>query len=123
MKVEKAGEYAFLICVIIAVLAGLAFPYMTADVRGYIAALLVVLGAIVGLTTVTEKETTPFLIAAIALMVPSVATAVATEAGVFAPFPLIGVALDAIVKHVALFVAPAAIIVALKAIYALASKR
>jgi MFS family permease len=117
MKAEKAGEYAFLVCVIIAVLAGLAYPYISATMQGYVAALLVVLGAIVGLTTVTEKETTPFLVAAIAL----VATG---AAGVgFALFPLIGPFIDAIVRNIALFVAPAAIIVALKAVYALASKK
>ena len=114
MKNKKMGEYAFLVGVVIAVLAGIASGSVAAY-AGEITAVLVLLGVIVGLLNITEKETTPFLVAAIALVV-------AGTAG-FSPIPAVGTIIDSIVGMIALFVAPAAIIVALKAVYSLASGR
>jgi len=113
MKAEKAGEYAFLVCIIVAILAGLASPFIATP--GYVTALLVVLGVIIGLTTITEKETTPFLVAAVALVVSATVK--------FSVIPLVGSVIDAIVANIAAFTAPAAVIVAIKAVYALASKK
>jgi hypothetical protein len=127
MKAEKAGEYAFILCVIIAILAGIAATAMglsliagaEAGWLAWVVLILVILGVIVGMTTVTEKEITPFLVAVIALSV--------TAIGVFTPInmaiPYLGTLIDNIVKLVASFTAPAAIILAVKAIYALASKK
>ncbi len=127
MKAEKAGEYAFILCVIIAILAGIAATAIGLSLVGgavvgwlsWVILVLVILGVVVGLTTVTEKEITPFLVAVIALSI--------TALGVFAPInnaiPLLGTLIDNIVKLIAAFVAPAAIILSVKAIYALASKK
>lgn len=118
MKTETLGEWAFLACILIAVLAGLAVGAGVAGVSGYtgsISALLVVLGVVVGLTTVTEKETTPFLVAAVALIV-------AGSVG-FVAVPWIGSLISAIVGFIGVFVAPAAVIIAVKAVYALASRK
>jgi len=119
MKTEKAGEYAALLCIIVAVLAGLAAPWLVATTAAYIAILLVVLGIIIGLTTITEKEVTAFLITAIVFVVVGIAP--------FAPIDVvaapIGTILNAIVHNIAVFVAPAALIVGFKAVYALASRK
>lgn len=117
MAMEKFGEWAFLACVGIAVLAGLAVG--AGQLEGQtntITALLLVLGAVVGLTTVTEKETTPFLVAAVALV-----TAGTVSYSVI--HPTVGMMVDKILDFIGVFVAPAAVLVAFKAVYALASKK
>ncbi|MEM7827074.1 MAG: hypothetical protein QXQ40_02520 [Candidatus Aenigmatarchaeota archaeon] len=108
MKTEKIGELAFIACVVIAIIAGIAAPS-----NGTALALLVVLGIIVGFVNITEKEVTSFLIAAIALLV-------AGTVGL-SLIPVVGSMLDNILDYIGAFVAPAAIIVSLKAIYSLAS--
>ena len=116
MKMEKVGELAFLACVVIALIAGIVTPAAGA---GWILALLVVLGIVVGILNVSEKETTSFLVAAAALMIAGTASfdsinQVASGAGTI---------INSIINYIGVFVAPAAIIVALKAIYALASRK
>lgn len=108
---EKIGELAFLACVVIAVIAGL----VATDANGMILGVLVVLGLIVGFLNVSEKETTPFLISAAALIIASTAQ--------FSTIPVAGVYIQSILANIAAFVAPAAVLVALKAVYALASKK
>ena len=114
MKLEKVGEIAFFAMIIIAILAGLAGAS-----GGAVSAVLVVLGIIVGLLNVTEKETTPFLIAAIVLIVAGTVGFAAIDEIALG----VGTIIDTIVANIATFVAPAAIIVALKAVYALASRK
>ena len=118
MAMEKLGEYAFLACVVIAVLAGLATG-LAGYQSGAVNALLVVLGVVVGVLNISEKETTPFLVAAIALIA---AATVGFEA-IDSVVANAGSTLNAIFNYIATFVAPGAIIVAFKAIYALASKK
>lgn len=69
--------------------------------------LLVLLGLVVGFLNVTEKEATTFLIAAIALI----------SAGSAANLTVLWGPLGGILSSVVVFVAPAAVIVAIKAIY------
>jgi hypothetical protein len=114
MKMEKVGELAFLAVVVIAILAGL----LNAG-GGTITLLLVVLGLIVGFLNVSEKETTPFLIAAVALVVAGTANFGAIDQVVN---PL-GTIINSVLNNIATFVAPAAVLVALKAVYALASRK
>ena len=123
MKASKAGEYAFLLCIIIAVVAGLVVGAGIAGSSGaWVGLLLVVLGVVVGLTTVTEKEITPFLVAVIALLATGSGIFTAALAGV-PGLDVLGRIIDGILQHIAMFVAPAAIILSVKAIYALASKK
>jgi inner membrane protein involved in colicin E2 resistance len=122
MNTAKAGEWAFLISVIIAVLAGLASPWVsvtTTSSWAWVSVLLVILGIIVGLLNITEKETTAFLVASIALIVAGIAAFLILN-NVIWP---IGTIISSIVGYLAIFVAPAAVIVAVKAIAALASKK
>ena len=78
--------------------------------------MLVILGLLVGFLNITEKETTPFLVAAIALL----ATGSATDSLKIIPPKALGIFLASAVNNIAAFVAPGAILVAVKAIWALA---
>ena len=122
------GKYAFLACVIIAIIAGLAVGYMAwpdsgtsartvADAYGWTTFILLILGIIVGLVTITAKDVTPFLIVAIALSVTSGAT---FKIPLDMVHPLLGSLAYYIINFIVAFVAPAAIILAIKAIYSLA---
>ncbi|MBI3027667.1 hypothetical protein HYY70_06165 [Candidatus Woesearchaeota archaeon] len=64
-EARKLGEWAFIIGVVLAILFGL----IPSQWEGMATLVLVVLGLIVGFLNVTEKESTPFLVAAAALMI------------------------------------------------------
>lgn len=112
----KYGDIAFVLGVIIAVLAGIAAVAigLSSNVAGMVGIVLVVLGLIVGFLNVKEKETMPFLVAAVALMLTG------NVGWSYITFLNIGSYIDAIMSHIGIFVAPAAVIVALKAVIALA---
>ena len=108
----KLGEWSFIGGTIIAIVVSL---FRVSDtIGGWLLLLLVVLGLIVGLLNVTERETTPFLVAAAALLITG------TTGSSLAIIPVIGGYLQNIVQNIAVFVTPAAIVVALKAIQSLA---
>ncbi len=110
MKFEEIGSYAFIAGVIIAIIAG----FVTIDAR-LLTEALVVLGIIVGLINVTEKETQQFLVATVSLVI------VSSLAGTgFAAVPVIGAQLQRILLGIMTFVTPAVIIVALKQVYSIA---
>jgi len=113
---SKLGQWAFTGGVIIAIIVGI-FASSLSSWEGNLTLLLVILGLIVGLLNITEKETTPFLIASAALMLTatSVDTLNKIDLGVS-----LGKYLAGIVSQIAVFVAPAAVVVALKAIQSLA---
>lgn len=108
---KKVGELAFLGGAAIAILAALL------PLEGYLGnvrLLLVVLGLAVGLLNVTGRESTDFLIAAVALLT-------ANAAGeTLKMIPWVGAFLQNAVGNLGVFVVPAAVIVALKAVYELA---
>ena len=109
---SKMGQWAFILGIIIAIIVSL---FKVSDaVGGWLLLLLIVLGLIVGFLNVTEKETTPFLVASAALLITG------TTGSSLAIIPVIGGYLQNIVQNIAVFVTPAAIVVALKAIQSLA---
>ena len=108
----KMGQWAFIIGVIIAIVVGLFSSNLGVNTEGW----LVLLFLIVGLLNVTEKETTPFLVAAAALLITG------TAGNTLAVIPTLGSYLQGVVEAIAVFVAPAAIVVALKAIQSLAKE-
>ncbi len=112
MANEQIGGWAFIAGVIIAILVGLV-P-LDAATTGYATLVMVVLGLIVGFLNIADKETTPFLIAAIALL--------AAGNGGLSLIPAVGSYITNILNNIVAFVAPAAIVVALKAVYAFAGK-
>jgi hypothetical protein len=106
---DKAGSWLFLLGVLLAVVLGLLAP-----ANGAVAGLLAVIGLVVGLLNITAGEVRDFLVASIALVV---------AAGGFALLPVVGGALANILNYVVALVAPAAVIVALIAIWKLAKSK
>ncbi|MFH1224845.1 MAG: hypothetical protein V1676_03500 [Candidatus Diapherotrites archaeon] len=108
MDMQKIGSWAFLLGVLIALVAGIATAFMTVDasMTMYAGFAMLVLGLIIGLLNVTDKETVAFLVAAIAL--------ISTKAALGA---LGSPVLEAIVGNIAALAAPAAFVVALKAVW------
>ncbi len=111
----KVGAWSFLIGALIAVILG-----AIASTAGtvWVIGLLLVLGVIVGLLNISDKEIVPFLIACVAFLVaaPALGAAVGSFGTTFAW-------LTRILVHLGVFVVPAAIIASLKAILALAGSR
>ncbi|MEK6978759.1 MAG: hypothetical protein AABW86_00920 [Candidatus Micrarchaeota archaeon] len=114
---EKIGEYAFILGVVLSLIIGV----FSAQVEAYqtlILGALAILGLIVGVLNITDKEIYNFLIATIALLaaassVSALGSILGTEVGSM----IIG-----FVGGLAAFVSPAAVVVALKGVYNMASK-
>ena len=115
MDLEKLGSYAFITGVVIAVIAGFAPNVVPGLTTTIVTELLVVLGIIVGFVNVTDKETQPFLLAAVSMVLVSSLAGTGFEA-----VPVIGAKLKGVLLGVMTFVTPAVIIVALKQIYSMA---
>jgi len=107
---KKTGHYAFLVAVALGVLAALV-PALQAD---WVTWVLIILGLIVGFLNVTAKESTEFLVATIALM--------AVGTGGLGVVPTAGAIITSVLRNLLTVVAPAALVVALKAVYELAEK-
>ncbi len=105
---EKLGAWSFIAGVVIVILASL-----LSIEASLLTSVLILLGLIVGLLNVEDKDTTHFLVAVIAL-------AAAGNANLNT-VPLVGAQLQNILRNIGVFVAPAAVIVALKAVYEMAS--
>ncbi|MEM2917724.1 MAG: hypothetical protein QXN63_05165 [Candidatus Bathyarchaeia archaeon] len=134
---EEIAKYAFMAFAIISIVAGLAIGYMAwdsnnkypygftnptdavADANGTIMLIMLILGVIAGLISVTAKEVTAFLIAAIALLV--------VDKDIFAPLARLHDLLAywswGIVSYIIAFAAPAAIIIAIKSVWAIAKEK
>lgn len=114
MVQENIGKWAFILGVAVAIIAGLASSMVVAFAP-WILLLLVALGLVVGFLNISAKEVNDFLLASIALIL--VGTIVQLTS-----IPQIGAMLQLMVEYIAAFVAPAALVVSLKAVYNLASK-
>ena len=103
---SKIGFWSFIIGLILAVVAGLAWVDNNA-----VTIILIILGLIVGFLNITSKEIMLFLVATIALMVTG---------RVFEPLTVLslGKHLDNILAYVATLMAPAAIVASIKALWA-----
>jgi hypothetical protein len=129
MEMEVISRWAYLLFVIIAVVAGLVVGYMAwsegswaavANVNGVVLLVMLVLGIIIGITSITAKEVMPFLIATIALVV-------AASANVWSPLDQIHALLDfwatGILNYIVAFAAPAAVIIAIKEVLTMAKQK
>jgi hypothetical protein len=112
---QTIGIYAFIVGVILAIIAGLAGGAVVEYV-GAITLILVILGVIVGFLNIKDKMVFNFLIAAIALMVVGTANLSTIDTIVVG----LGGIMQTVINFITIFVAPAALVVALKAIYGLA---
>ena len=141
MSLERIAQFAFLGFVLISILAGLAVGYMAydagiedypgsgwldedvADVNAWVTLIMLILGIIVGLVSITTKEVTPFLISAIALMVTRVGLGT-TTGDVWKPLENVHELLyywaTAILNYIVAFAAPAAILIAIRQVYIMA---
>jgi ATP synthase protein I len=102
MKLGLVGKWAFILGLVIAVIAGIFFQ------AAWVVWVLALLGVVVGLLNITAEETERFLLAAIAFLLS------ATALGVI---PFIGGVLTNILAYVAAFVAGATVVVALIALF------
>lgn len=107
MAGNKIGGWAFIIGVLLAVILG--FLGTSAS----LAWLLLILGIIVGLLNIAEKEVQPFLLAGVVLVIVG-----QFGGSVFSSVPAIGGIFNALIQ---LF-APATVVVALKSVFTLAKK-
>lgn len=128
MDTGKIARWAFAAFVIIAIVMGLIVGYMAysadlhwadtgvSNTNAYVTLVLLILGIVVGLISITSKEVTPFLIATIALIV-------ATTSNVWQPLNTIHALLYdwavAILSYIVAFVAPAAVIIAIRSVVAI----
>lgn len=125
----KYGEWAFLLGVLLALVVG-GFSSYLGPAAIYILGVLALLGLIVGFMNITEKETVAFLIATIALLsvlnswapLAQLITALAQQVGLTEISMSILQIIAGFLSALAAFVAPAALVVALKLVYDLASK-
>jgi hypothetical protein len=99
MKSSTIGKFAFIIGLVIAVLAGLLFQ------PDWAVWVLAILGVIVGFLNVSAEDTRGFLIAAIALIL---------TASALNEIPVVGTAFSYVLPFVVAFVSGATIVVALK---------
>ena len=105
---ESIGHWVFLLGVFIAIVAG-----FLAGANSTIVWVLALLGLIVGLLNLKTPDIHGFLLAVLVLIV---------SAGSLNVLPVIGSVLGTILQYIVIFVAPAALIVALKAVYNFASR-
>jgi len=100
------GFWAFIIGLVLAIVGGLVAPQ-----NAVIIVILVILGLIIGFLNVTAKEIMLFLIATIALIVAG---------GVFEPIKVLGIGaiLNNMLGYVTVMMAPAAVVAAIKALWA-----
>ena len=112
------GYWAFLIGILIAIVAGIVFASGALDAQsaGMVAVVLVILGIIVGFLNILDKDLSTFLIAVIALT-----AAGASAGGIGTWIPYVGMTIASIVSYIVLFVMPATVIVAVKVIWDLAT--
>lgn len=103
------GSWSFIIGLAIALIVG-----FFGEASGIIVTILVVLGLIVGFLNVTEKEVHGFLVASIALLLAG------GTGNLMGAVPAVGPFLAQILTNFAIFVAPAAVVVAVKELIGLA---
>lgn len=120
MNVQKAlltkvGGWSFIVGSIIAIVLGLFARLMVPQWQAILLGILSILGLLVGFFNVNASETKQYLIAAIALVL------VASQGSfTLSTIPYIGVYLTNIFVTLLAFIAPATVVVALKAIYYIA---
>mgnify|MGYP001614593209 CR=1 FL=1 len=103
---NQIGSWAFLIGLVVAVVVGLFGQLGSVWLMA-----LVVIGLLVGLLNVADRETTPFLMSGVILIIAS-----AFGGNVLSPVPYAGPIFDALLS---LFV-PATIVVAVKNVFSIA---
>ncbi|UCC57792.1 MAG: hypothetical protein JSW14_05305 [Candidatus Bathyarchaeum sp.] len=139
MEMQEIARWAYIIFVVVAIVAGLVLGYSAyasyttlptdppanwaanvATNDGYVLFAMLILGIIIGITSITAKEVSAFLIATIALLVASAAN---VWAGVWYIHPLLFFWASAILSYIVAFAAPAAVIISIKSVLAMAKEK
>ncbi len=115
----RLGSLAFIGGTAAVIFAGIFFNVTEA---GWMVALLILLGLLVGWMNIKSKEVVPFLVASISLLISTVSINSVLKEVVENSGSEMVAALQGILGNVSLFVAPAAMIVSLKVIFALAEE-
>ncbi len=110
LELHRLAHYTFFVGLLVAIVAGLFRNIFRPEV---LVTTLVILGFIVGLFNLTAKETMPFLIAAVALMLAGIVN--------LGLIPGVGLYVRSILSNIVVFVVPGAILVGLKTVWKLAS--
>jgi hypothetical protein len=139
MDIQEIAQWAYIIFVVVAVLAGLILGYTAFDSylitpddpptnwaaniktsHGSVLFFMLVLGVVIGLTSITRREVTPFLVSTIALLVASASN---VWAGLWYLHPLLFFWASAILSYIVAFAAPAAVIIAVKSVLSMAKEK
>ncbi len=115
-SLQSIGSWAFLLGVVVAIIAGALLPDKSTTPT--VTSFLVLLGTVVGLLNVTTKETNSFLVASVSLVLVT-----ALGGSVVSGVVSIGQYLGSMLDSILVFVVPATIVVALKSIFALAERK
>ncbi len=110
VELHRLAHYAFFVGLLICIVAGFFRNVVAPEV---LITTLVILGFLVGLFNLTAKETVPFLVASIALMLAGIVN--------LGLIPGLGLYLRSILSNIVVFVVPAAILLGMKTIWKLAS--
>ncbi|MEK6959302.1 MAG: hypothetical protein AABW59_04630 [archaeon] len=124
MTSQNVGGYAFLIALVIAVFAGIATTFMSAAIAGVasiVVLVLVLLGLVVGLMNIHDKNITDFLVATIAIIMVGSSAGGLAVLDAFIPGFKLGALLVTIVTNIVLVAGAAALVVGLKQILNLAT--
>ncbi len=120
MKAQNIGEYAFLGGILVAIIIGI-FASMLIEFIPILLALLAIMGLLVGLLNITEKELPNFLIASIALLaIPTALTSTVSNLTTIPGFALVADYIIRFAGALAAFIAPACFVNAVKAIWLMA---
>ena len=109
-EIHRVAHYAFFAGLVVSILAAFFRTYVSTQV---LVTTLVALGLLVGLFNLTAKETQPFLLAAVALMLAGI-----VNLGII---PVLGPWLQQALVNIVVFVVPGAIILGLKSVWKMAS--
>jgi hypothetical protein len=104
----QVGGWAFIVGLVIAIGAAL----MNTSLDSGTVLILAILGLLVGVLNISEKEAMTFMVATLVFMIASSSLNV-----ILLAVPFFGATLPAILRNIVVFVAPGAAIVALKALY------
>lgn len=118
---NELGKWSFLVGVLLALIMGLVAalsPGSLGQAQPWLLFLLLALGLVIGFVNITAKEVQGFLVASIAVLVATGMAGLTNTATVGA----LGMILQQVMSHVVLLVAPAALIVALRAVYGFAAE-
>jgi MFS family permease len=126
MKMAKTvnyGEYAFLAGVLLAFVIGVMASLIPAQILPLLFAIMFILGVVVGIVNIQEKEVNTFLLATVALLLATTSWngLLTLTLGLFGTMGnTLAVLIGGFTGTLVAFISPAAFIVALKAIYKLA---